>query len=39
MIMTSLRDDTVGTTVRGVAMDDIWNSYPVTDLVGRALPA
>jgi large repetitive protein len=29
VIMTSLRDDTVGTTVRGVVMDAIWNSAPV----------
>jgi hypothetical protein len=29
VIMTSLRDDTVGTTVRGVTMDAIWNSAPV----------
>ena len=29
VIITSLRDDTVGTTVRGVVMDDIWNSAPV----------
>ncbi len=28
VIMTSLRDDTVGTTVRGVTMDDIFNSFP-----------
>ena len=29
VIITSLRDDTVGTTVRGVVMDNIWNSAPV----------
>ncbi len=29
VIITSLRDDTVGFTVRGVVMDDIWNSDPV----------
>ena len=29
VIITSLRDGTVGTTVRGVVMDDIWNSAPV----------
>ncbi len=29
MIITSLRDDTVGFTVRGVKMDDIWNAAPV----------
>ena len=34
VIMTSLRDDTVGTTVRGVAMDDIFNSYPTQAAVG-----
>ena len=35
--MTSLRDDTVGTTVRGVVMDAIWNSAPVqTFLAGAA---
>ena len=28
VIITSLRDDTVGTTVRGVQMDDIFNSLP-----------
>ena len=28
VIITSLRDDTVGTTVRGVVMDNIFNSYP-----------
>src|SRR5262249_36641147 len=28
-VMTSLRDDTVGTTVRGVVLDAIWNSAPV----------
>ena len=32
VIITSLRDDTVGTTVRGVVMDDIWNSAPVQSL-------
>ncbi len=31
VIITSLRDDTVGTTVRGVVMDDIWNSAPVLE--------
>jgi large repetitive protein len=37
VIMTSLRDDTVGTTVRGVTMDAIWNSAPVqTFLAGTA---
>jgi hypothetical protein len=29
VIITSLRDDTIGTTVRGVVMDAIWNSAPV----------
>jgi hypothetical protein len=29
VIITSLRDDTVGTTVRGVVMDDILNSDPI----------
>ncbi len=29
VIITSLRDGTVGTTVRGVVMDNIWNSAPV----------
>ena len=29
VIITSLRDDTVGTTVRGVQMYDILNSLPV----------
>ena len=33
MIITSLRDDTVGTTVRGVVMDDIWNSAPVQEYI------
>ena len=28
VIMTSLRDGTVGTTVRGVTMDNIFNSFP-----------
>src|SRR5208282_3435203 len=31
VIITSLRDDTVGTTVRGVVMDNIWNSAPVQE--------
>jgi large repetitive protein len=31
VIITSLRDDTVGTTVRGVVMDDIWNAAPVQE--------
>ncbi len=34
VIITSLRDDTVGTTVRGVVMDDIWNSAPVQVVPG-----
>ena len=29
VILTSLRDDTVGVTARGVKMYDIFNSYPV----------
>ena len=29
VIITSLRDGTVGTTVRGVVMDNIWNRAPV----------
>ena len=29
VIITSLRDGTVGDTVRGVVMDNIWNSAPV----------
>ena len=29
VIITSLRDGTVGTTVRGVVMDAIWNNAPV----------
>ena len=29
VIITSLRDDTVGNTVRGVVMDDIWNSASI----------
>ena len=33
VIITSLRDDTVGTTVRGVVMDDIWNSAPVLQYI------
>ncbi len=33
MIITSLRDDTVGTTVRGVAMDNIFNSFPTAAIV------
>ena len=32
MIITSLRDDTVGTTVRGVQMDNIFNSCPIADI-------
>ncbi|MFI5457180.1 MAG: Ig-like domain-containing protein [Isosphaerales bacterium] len=34
VIMTSLRDDTVGTTVRGVQMDNIFNSFPTQNVVG-----
>ena len=40
VIMTSLRDDTVGITVRGVKMYDIFNSYPVgpsTKYAGQSL--
>jgi large repetitive protein len=33
VILTSLRDDTVGTTVRGTVMDDIWNSAPVQQYI------
>ena len=38
VILTSLRDDTVGTTVRGTVMDQIWNDAPVlsTSLPRRA---
>ncbi len=36
VIITSLRDDTVGTTVRGVVMDDIWNSAPVQEYQAAA---
>ena len=35
VIITSLRDDTVGTTVRGVVMDEIWNSAPVRNVHSR----
>ncbi len=41
VIITSLRDGSVGTTVRGVKMDDIWNSAPVeqyrANLAGKTL--
>jgi hypothetical protein len=33
VIITSLRDDTVGTTVRGVTMDAIWNSAPLQNFL------
>ena len=33
VILTSLRDDTVGTTVRGVVMDDIFNDFPTAAIV------
>ena len=33
MVLTSLRDNTVGTTVRGVVMDQIWNSAPVLQYI------
>ena len=45
VIITSLRDDTVGTTVRGVVMDDIFNSWPTQNFlragayVGQSLTA
>ncbi|MGP0067921.1 MAG: hypothetical protein ACLQGP_30550, partial [Isosphaeraceae bacterium] len=35
VIMTSLRDDTVGTTVRGVKMFDIFNSWPTQNTLGQ----
>ncbi len=39
VIMTSLRDDSVGTTVRGVQMFNIFNSWPTQSvLVGNGLP-
>ncbi len=37
VILTSLRDDTVGTTVRGVAMDNIFNSFPTQRAVRAGL--
>ena len=40
VILTSLRDDTVGVTVRGVKMYDIFNSYPIgpfTKYAGQSL--
>ncbi len=36
VILTSLRDDTVGTTVRGVVMDDILNSLPEAAVIAAA---
>jgi large repetitive protein len=33
VIITSLRDDTVGTTVRGVKMDAIWNQSPLQNFL------
>jgi hypothetical protein len=35
VIITSLRDGTVGTTVRGVKMYNIWNSAPVEQFVAQ----
>ncbi len=33
VILTSLRDGSVGTTVRGVTMDNIFNSFPTAPLI------
>ena len=38
VIITSLRDDTVGTTVRGTVMDQIWNSAPVLQYLAGGTP-
>ncbi len=38
VILTSLRDGTVGTTVRGVAMFNIFNSFPTVNVVAAGGP-